>query len=297
MFDFRLKVFHTVAKRLNFTRAAQELFISQPAVTKHIKEIEQHYKVKLFDRNGTKITLTKAGETLWKYTEEVFEVYRKLEIELYAATNTHAGHLRIGASTTIANYVLPLVLPEFRKAFPEITVHLNIDNTEQIEKSLMNKEIDLGITEGFSKSSVLKYTEFLKDEIVLVGAAHHPLAKHSAITMQELKEVPVLLREHGSGTLDVISHALEAQKYRLADLKVGMQLSSSESMKLYLMNSDCLAFLSIYSILRELQQHTMSIIDVKDLEIERYFYFIQAHGAADALVDLFMEFAMRHNYR
>ncbi len=154
MFDFRLQVFHAVAKRLNFTKAAEELFITQPAVTKHIHEIENHFKVKLFERNGTKIKLTPAGETLLQYTGELFTVYRNLEFELNTFTQRHTGKLRIGASTTVAQYVLPPVLAAFHKKFKDIKVTLSIDNSEQVEQALQNKNIDLGIIEGQSKNNL-----------------------------------------------------------------------------------------------------------------------------------------------
>ena len=209
MFDFRLKVFHTVAKRLNFTKAAAELFITQPAVTKHIHEIEQHFKIKLFDRNGTKIKLTLAGEILVQHTEQIFGIYRNLEFEINALSHRHNGILRIGASTTIAQYVLPPILAEFHKKFKDITVTLAINNTEQIEQALQNKTIDFGIIEGHSKNVVFKYTEFVKDEIVLTANSQNALAKKENWTLTELTKIPILLREPGSGTLEVINHALK----------------------------------------------------------------------------------------
>ncbi len=297
MFDFRLQVFHAVAKRLNFTKAAEELFITQPAVTKHIHEIENNFKVKLFDRNGTKIKLTPAGDMLLQFTEELFTVYRNLEFEMNTFTQTHSGKLKIGASTTLAQYVLPPVLAAFHKKFKDIKINLTINNTEQIEQALQNKEIDLGIIEGQSKKSVIKYTEFVKDEIVLVSNISNPLAKKQIITPEELKRIPLLLREPGSGTLEVIAHALKPFGIKIAQLQNEMQLGSSESMKLYLLHSNCMAFMSIHSILKELHSKECCIIDVKGLSIKRYFYFIQLQGQPAALPELFMKFARHHNFK
>ncbi|GLB52823.1 transcriptional regulator [Neptunitalea chrysea] len=294
MFDFRLKVFRTVARRLNFTKAAQELYITQPAVTKHIKEIEKHFEVKLFDRNGTRIKLTEAGAVLLKHTEQVFELHRKAEIELNNLKNLQAGSLRIGASTTIANYIIPLVLPGFKKAYPDIKVTLKIDNTERVEQMLLNKEIDLGITEGYTKSSALEYDEFLEDEIVLVTASRE-FGEH--ITKAALKSIPLLLREHGSGTLDVINHALGEKELKTNVYKITMRLSSTESIKLYLLNSECAAFLSIYSVLNELKHNTFRVIDIEKVFMQRYFYWVKLQGEHNSLVDLFMKHASSYNYR
>ncbi|MBC9798116.1 LysR family transcriptional regulator [Sinomicrobium weinanense] len=297
MLDFRLKVFHTVAKRLNFTRAARELYISQPAVTKHVKALEQEYGIQLFERNGTKIQLTYAGELLLQSTEKIFEIYRKLETDLHALSGEQVGKLRIGASTTIANYILPKVLPAFREKYSDVDIELLVGNTEWIEKLLENKDIDLGVTEGVSKSPGLKYTPFIRDEIVLTGSADHPAALKGTIDTEELKQQPLLIREFGSGTLDVITHALQALHIKISDLHIALQLTSSEGIKLYLQHSGCLAFLSVYTIQSELQNNSCSIIDVEGLEIERLFYFVRLQGHADILTGLFMDFALRYNYR
>ena len=297
MFDFRLKVFHTVAKRLNFTKAADELCITQPAVSKHIQEIENYFQLKLFDRNGTKIKLTEAGEILLQYTNQIFTLYGNLEFELNTLNERHNGKLRIGASTTIAQYVLPPLLADFHKKFADITVTLIINNTEQIEQALQNKDIDFGIIEGQSKNTSFKYTEFIKDEIVLVANSNHPSAKKELIQMDELMKTPLLIREPGSGTLEVIAHALKPFDIKLSQLNTEMQLGSTESIKSYLLHSDCMAFLSIHSILKELKNKEVTIIDVNGLTIERDFHFIQSHGEAEALPELFMKFARHYNFK
>lgn len=297
MFDFRLKVFQTVAHRLNFTKAAAELYITQPAVTKHIHELEKHFKVKLFERNGSKIKLTPAGESLRQQTDQLFSFYQNLEFEMAGFSHDQKGKLRVGASTTVAQYVLPPVLAAFHQKFPHVQITLITNNTEQIEYRLTNNEIDLGIIEGHSKNASIKYSEFLKDEIVLVSSTKNAFAKKEIIKAADLKNIPLLLREPGSGTLEVISHALKLAGIKMSDLKIEMQLASTESMKSYLPCSDCLAFLSIHSILNELKRNELHIIDVKGLEIERYFYFIQLHGQSDSLPDLFMKFASNHNFR
>ncbi|MBS1668116.1 MAG: LysR family transcriptional regulator [Bacteroidetes bacterium] len=297
MFDFRLQVFFTVAKRLNFTKAAEELFITQPAVTKHIHELESHFRIKLFDRNGTKIKLTVAGETLFQYAEELSTIYRNLEFEMNSLTQTHSGNLKIGASTTVAQYVLPPVLAAFHKKSRDIKVTLTINNTEQIEQALENKEIELGFIEGKSKKSIIKYTEFVKDEIVLVSHVNNPLARKQSISPEELKKIPLLLREPGSGTLEVIAHALKPLGIKISQLQNEMQLGSTESMKMYLPYSHCMAFMSVHSVLKELKSKDFCIIDVKGLSIERWFYFIQLQGQLAALPELFMKFARHYNLR
>ncbi len=297
MFDFRLKVFFTVAKRLSFTKASEELYITQPAVTKHIKEIENYFKVKLFDRNGTKIKLTSAGETLLQYSDQLFSVYQNLEFDMNAFTHTKSGILRIGASTTAAQYLLPPMLASFHHKFQEVKIHLITGNTEQIEVALQNKSIDLGIIEGKSRNTIFKYTPFVKDELVLVGKAGHSLSKKITVKPEDLFKYSFLMREPGSGTLEVIIHSLKQHDIKISNLNIEMQLDSSESIKLYLLNSEALAFLSVHAIFKELKANELGIIDVKGLNIERQFSFIQTHGNTEALSDFFMKFASNYNFK
>lgn len=296
MFDFRLQVFYTVAKRLNFTRAANELFITQPAVTKHIKELESQFKVSLFERSGNKkIILTPAGETLLQYTSQLLNVYRELEYDMNMLVNEHNGVLHIGASTTVAQYIISPILAQFHKKFKDIQVLLITGNTEDIEQALLNKTIEIGIIEGIARNPQIKYEEYLKDELVLVSAVNNSLINKSTIKPDELKNYPMLLREPGSGTLDVIAHALKPHQIKLSDLQVEMQLGGTESIKSYLLHSNCLAFLSIHSILKELKNNECRIIDIKGMTIERPFHFIQSHGQISALAELFIRFA--RNYK
>jgi DNA-binding transcriptional LysR family regulator len=292
--DFRLKVFFTVANRLSFTKAATELFITQPAVSKHIQELEEQYKIKLFDRNGSKISLTKAGELLLNHTKNIFEIYREIDFDLSALINQQQGTLRLGASTTISHYIIPPLLARFHQKLKDIKVSLLNGNTEQIEKALLNKEIEIGIVEGQSKNQSIKYSEFLKDELVLVCNNSNPLINKEQITLEELKSLRFITREQGSGTLEVIEHALKPFGINLSQLIIEMQLGSTESIKSYLMNSDCVAFISIHAIEKELKNNEMVIIDIDNFVIERFFYIISLKGKVEALSELFIKNIASH---
>ena len=287
--DFRLKVFYTVANRLSFTKAATELFITQPAVSKHIQELEEQYKIKLFDRNGSKISLTTGGEILLKHTQNVFEIYREIDFDMSTLINERQGLLRLGASTTISQYIIPPILARFHQKLQDVKVNLLNGNTEQIEKALLNKEIEIGIVEGQSKNQSIRYTEFLKDELVLVCNSKNTLVNQSEVSQEDLKTMRFLMREQGSGTLEVIEYALKPFEIKLSQLNIEMQLGSTESIKSYLINSDCVAFISIHAIEKELKNKELTILDVKDLIIERYFYIITLQGKTDSLSELFIK--------
>lgn len=292
--DFRLKVFYTVANRLSFTKAATELFITQPAISRHIKELEEQYKIKLFDRNGSKISLTAAGEVLLEHTKNIFEYYRKIDFDMSTLINQRIGLLRVGASTTISQYIIPPFLALFHQKLKNIKVSLLNGNTEQIENALIKQEIEIGIVEGKSKNKSIQYTEFVKDELVLVCKSAHFLASLDYVTHEDLKKMNFVIREQGSGTLEVIEHALKPFELNFSNLNIEMQLGSTESIKSYLVNSDCVAFLSIHAIAKELKNKELIILDIKNLKIERYFYIINLQGKKEALSDLFIKNILAH---
>jgi DNA-binding transcriptional LysR family regulator len=287
--DFRLKVFYTVALRLNFTKAATELYITQPAVSKHIQELEETYKTKLFERNGSKIALTPAGEILLKHTKNIFEIYREIDFDMSSFINLRQGLLRLGSSTTISQYIISPVLARFHQKQQDIKVNLLNGNTEQIENALLNKEIEIGIVEGQSKNQSIKYVPFIKDELVLVCNTQNPLVKQNEISLEDLKSMKFITRERGSGTLEVIEYTLKQVGVKLTDLQIEMQLGSTESIKSYLLNSDCFAFMSIHAVGKELKNNELIVLDVEGLSIERYFYIITLLGKSDALSELFIQ--------
>ena len=292
--DFRLKVFLAVATRMSFTKASVELFITQPAVTKHIQELEESYKIKLFNRTASKISLTQAGEKLLKHTKSIFEIYREIDFEMGVLINEQRGMLRVGASTTISQYIIPPILARFHQEMQGININLRNGNTEQIESALLNHEIEIGIVEGQSKNKAIKYTPFLKDELVLVCSSTNALVNKEEINKQDLLELRFLLREQGSGTLEVIEHALKPLKIKMSELTVEMQLGSTESIKSYLMNSNCVAFISIHAIQNELKNNELVILDVDNLVMERYFYIISSQGKTDAMSDLLINKISKH---
>jgi DNA-binding transcriptional LysR family regulator len=296
MLDFRLHVFYTVAKRLSFTKAAAELFVTQPAITKHIQELENQFGTALFDRRGNQISLTKAGEVFLRHAETIVATYRQLEFDINALKGKSGGTLRLGASSTVAQYVIPPVLARFRERTADVTVSLLSGNTEQIEQQLLNKDIDLGLVEGRTHHSDIRYTPFVKDELVLICRPDHPLADFDEITLNDLKTIPILLRERGSGSLEVVEHALRRAGLRLTDLTIEMQLGSTESIKSYLSSSRCMAFVSVFAVQDELRAGSLKILDVQGLSIQRDFYSIQLQGVNEGLADTFMRFA-RHHYR
>ena len=295
MSDFRLKVFQSVAKNLSFTKASQELFISQPAITKHIQELENFYQARLFERQGSKILLTDAGRLLLRHSEKILDDYKQLEYEIHLLHNEYIGELRLGASTTIAQYVLPPLLANFISQFPQINLSLLNGNSRGVETALQEHRIDLGLVEGIFRLPNLKYTLFLEDELVAVVHSNSKLIKSDEITPQDLLNIPLVLRERGSGTLDVFERALLQHNLKLSSLNVLMYLGSTESIKLFLEHTDCMGIVSIRSVHKELVAGRLRVIEIKEMSMNREFHFVQLQGQDGGLSQVFMRFASHHS--
>ena len=294
MEDFRLKVFHSVARNKSFTKAAAELLITQPAVTKQIKNLEELLETRLFERVSNSVVMTQEGELLFRYSNEIFQLYKEFNFELSILKAKPAGSFTIGASTTIAQYLISPVLGGFQKKFPDIKFNLMSGNTEAIVNAVLSKNISLGIVEGKRHHTGLKYAELTSDEVVLVTHAKSKFAKEDTIKLDDMKNIPIVLRERGSGTLEVIEIALQEKSINFADLPIIMHLGSTESIKSFLENSHSVAFLSMRAIQKEIQYGELKIIHIKNFRIIRDFTFIYLHGQPDKFSTMFMRFAKQY---
>lgn len=288
--DFRLKVFKTVADMLSFTHAAQELSITQPAVTKHINELEKQLSVRLFIRSSGRVTLTPKGELLLSYANRILLLYSAVSDQFTDRHIDIGGEISIGASSTIAQYVLPSTLARFHSRYPAVKIKLLGGNTRQIEDLLLDEKLDFGIIEGNASNPRLHYETFLRDEIVLVTNIDNNLITDEEIETSRLKTLPLIIRESGSGTLDVIEKALSKVDLSITDLNIDLQLGSSESIKRYLLSSSSYAFISTHAILDELLSNKLKIIEVINMQIDRNFNFASLHGNHSRVVEVFKEF-------
>ena len=295
--DFRLKVFKTVADRLSFTKAAAELLISQPAVTKQINELERLLGKPLFLRHGNRISLTDDGVRLLEYAHRILALYGELRDAFVEEQGAFSGEIRLGASTTLSQYVLPGLLAKFRKLYPDVRVTLFNGNTEQIERQIADGKLDFGMIEGTASNPALHYELFMDDELVLVTSASNTSFTREEITAADLPALPLVIRENGSGTLDVLSRELSRHGLSLRQLHIEMQLGSTESIKHYLFYSDTFAFVSVQAVLDELAANRLRVVEVGDMELVRRFSFVTAHGQRSRLTDLFKQFCLNHYNR
>ncbi len=290
MTDFRLKVFCSVARNHSFTKASRELSISQPAISKHIQELEQEYGTRLFDRGSNHIRLTPAGEVLLAHAEQILERYKMLDFDMQMLSHEQVGELRLGASMAIAQYVLPAYLATFSAAFKQIKLSLLNGNVADVERAVEEQRIDLGLVECRSRQPHLRYTPFMRDELVLVASTRRKWAYLERITPEELTQLPLVVGESGSDDITVIEQTLSARRIGLSELNIVMQLGSTEGIKRYIEHTDCLAIVSVQSVLQEIASGQLKAIDVDGLVFEREFSFVQHVEETGGMVKDFMRY-------
>jgi DNA-binding transcriptional LysR family regulator len=281
----KLQIFKHVALNLSFTKAAEHFFISQPAISKLIRNLEDEYKTQFFNRQKNSISLTSAGIIFLKYANEILALYDEMETEFLSSKNSFPQNITFGASTTIANYILPQIIAKFQVKFPQTSFDIKSANSEQIEDEILNQKLDFGIIEGKNTNRKLQYKKFIKDEIVLVTNSKNKSIKKDFITVQNLMELPMISREVGSGTRDILTEALHEKG--INKLNSVVTLNSTEAIKNYLKHSNHCAFISISAVSEDLKNNHFKIIDIKDFTLERWFYFVSRTGYQSQLLDYF----------
>ena len=294
--NFRDLVFLSVAENLSFSGAAEELLISQPAVTNHIKELESKYQVPLFDRKGNRIYLTKAGKLLYNHLKIIRQQYRNMETEIGEINNTQKGSLRIGASSTISQYVIPKVLAAFHKRYPKIELYLFNGNSFEMEQKLLANEVDIALVENDSSKANIRYINFLDDELVAVTSSNSVYAKQKSFSLADFQEIPIILREKGSGTLEVIQKILKRQHAILDKLNIVIHLGSTEAIKNFLTDFDGIALISEKAIEKELQLKELMKISLKGIQFNRKFRIALLQGNESSSSKLFVDFLHRYNF-
>jgi DNA-binding transcriptional LysR family regulator len=273
MADRRLQVFHTVARLLSFTKAAESLHMTQPAVTFQVRQLEEYFNTRLFDRTHNRISLTEAGKQVYKHSGQIFEKYREMENAVRELTGEISGILSLGASSTIAEYMLPALLGDFKHQFPDVTIRLKVANSDGIVHMVENNVIDLGVVESTVGNKNLAVELCRTDELVLIVPPGHHLEHAGCIRGQELKGEPFICREEGSGTLDVIIDYLSEVGLSPDDLDLVMELGSPEAVKGAVEAGMGISMVSRVTVQKEVQLGTLIAIAL-DPPITRPFSFV-----------------------
>lgn len=273
MADRRLQVFHTVARLLSFTKAADELHMTQPAVTFQVRQLEEQFNTRLFDRTHNRISLTDAGHRVFESAGKIFQLYAEMDNSVRELTGDISGVLILGASTTIAEYMLPVLLGDFKEKFPDVVIRLKVANTDGIVSQVENNMIDLGVVEAPVSNKNLVVEKCRMDELVLIVPLNHELAKQEVVSLSEITKYPFICREEGSGTREVMVESMKAAGIDNADLSVSMELGSLEAIKGAVEAGMGVSVLSSATIVKELKLGTLVAIKL-DPPLTRPFSFV-----------------------
>jgi DNA-binding transcriptional LysR family regulator len=275
MADRRLQVFHTVARLLSFTKAAETLHMTQPAVTFQVRQLEEHFNTRLFDRTHNRISLTEAGARVYEYADRIFELYQEMENSIREMTGEIRGALTIGASTTIAEYMLPTLLGDFKAKYPEVEIHLKVSNTEGIVSMVENNTIDLGVVEAPVTNKNLVVEVCRMDQLVAILPPKHPLigSDVESVSLRELVGYPFICREEGSGTREVINEYLGRLEGCTDALNISMELGSPEAVKGAVEAGMGVSVVSGATVQKELKLGTLVAVNL-DPPLQRPFSFV-----------------------
>jgi len=271
MEDHKLKVFCTVAETKSFSKTSEIIHLTQPAVSLQIQALEEMYETKLFDRSSSKVTLTPAGEVLYKYAKDILTLYISAEKVIGEMTGLVKGSITIGAGSTIGNYLLPSVISDFRRAHPKIKVHLFVANMQRVIELLNAGNISLGLVEGDVKRQKMVVEKLISDELLVIVPTHHPWSKRKDVSIAELIDEPFILREAGSGTRQTIEKFFARHGITPQNMKVSMVLGSTQAIKEAVENGLGVSIISRWSARKELRFGTLHTLNFKEEKMVRNF--------------------------
>ena len=283
--NFRLKVFRTVAEYMNFHKAAEHLFLTQPAVTLQIKALEDDLGVRLFDRTAGRISLTRQGSILLSYAGKIAALTAEAEQELGCKSGKVSGQLSLGVSTTIAQYVFPRLLGAFLAEYPAVQFSLHSGNTSQVVQLLLDSKVSIGLIEGPARDRGIHSEPFLEDELVLITPRQFELDHLSG---SQFLASNLLMREQGSGSRRVVEKALEKAGFKLKSFKRVIDLDSTEAIKSAVEAGLGIGFVSRWAISKELELGTLRVAQASGVKVTRRFTLVtrtgpEPHGPAGAL--------------
>ncbi|HEB94640.1 MAG TPA: LysR family transcriptional regulator [Gammaproteobacteria bacterium] len=294
MADRRLRVFYSVARLLSFTKAADSLHMTQPAVTFQVRQLEDYFNTRLFDRTHNKISLTEAGARVYAYAEKIFHLYDEMENAVRELTGEISGVLILGASTTVAEYMLPALLGDFKAKHPDVNIRLKVSNTDGIVSMVENNIIDLGVVEAPVLNKNLAVEECRTDRLVAITPPGHVLAKGDTVPVKAILDYPFICREEGSGTREVINEYLKQAGVDPVQLNVIMELGSLEAIKGAVEAGIGVSIVSRVTLAKEIKLGSLEVLEL-DTPLERPFSFVhQKHKFRQCAMDELLEFARNY---
>jgi len=277
--DHKMKVFCTVAETKSFSKTSEIVHLTQPAVSLQIQALEEYYETKLFDRTSNSITLSPAGEVLYKYAKYILALYAAAEKEIGKITGHTKGSVTIGASTTIGNHILPSVILSFKKAYPKIKINVYIENTKKIMDLLNTGTIEIGLVEGEMSKYKVTLDPIIQDELFVIVSPQHPWAKRKTISIAELSKEPFIFREEGSGTRQITEKYFSSHGIKMRDIHLNITLGSTEAIKEAVESGIGVSIVSKWVARKEVKYGNLIMLGIKEGRMVRNFHLVMNKNA------------------
>jgi DNA-binding transcriptional LysR family regulator len=274
----QLEIFCTLIRLRSFSKTAEELYLTQPTVSGHIKNLETELGVRLVDRLGRKVIPTEAGEVLYRHGRRLLDQRDQARQEIDALSGKVSGVLRIGGSTIPGAYILPSLIGAFKKEHPSISIQLMIEDTAKIAETVLSGELCLGIVGAKIADRHLESHAFLDDELVLAVPSTHPWARKKVIAVDELRSEPFILREEGSGTRRIMEGRLEKAGLSLADLNIVASVGSSDAVRQAVKAGLGVSVLSVRALRDDIEAGAVAAVRLKGVKFERSFFILLLRG-------------------
>ncbi|MEF2094313.1 LysR family transcriptional regulator [Peribacillus sp. NPDC096447] len=272
MYYDALKTFVTLVEVKNFTKTAEMLLMSQPSVSLHIKKLEEEFQTKLFLRSPKFLKVTLTGEILYDRAKQMITIYEQTRQDIQEHDSSIKGELKIGASFTIGEYILPSLLIDLQEDYPELELQVVIGNTEEIVQAVRLYKVDIGLIEGQTNEKELSVHPFMQDELFIVSSNNHELANKDEVEITDLHDQAWVTREVGSGTREYLNHVIRSNGLKIKSI---LTISSNQGIKETLIKNGLgLALLSRSVIERDVQNKILSIIQVKNESFNRTLSYV-----------------------
>lgn len=290
MDTYQLKIFSAITRLQSFSKAAKLLHMSQPAVSTHIKNLEEYYQGQLFERTPHGVTLTKAGQVFYAYAQRILELQDEMEQQLEIVLQRESNQIIVGASTTIGNVSLPCSIYLFKEEYPEVNIRLDIANAEEVLRKVMADEVDIGVVEGYTESPEINAIPVISDELVLIVPPNHP-AVGGMVSLEDFRKQPMILREDGSGTRKVLSEGLACHGYTVNDLNVITEMTTINAIKSAVEAGLGGAVVPRLAVRKEAYLGTLKVLSISGLEMPLTFNIVYpANRSLSTKTKQFMNF-------
>jgi DNA-binding transcriptional LysR family regulator len=296
MEDHRLRAFCLVVEMKSFSKAAEAKFMTQSAMSHLVRNLEDELGVKLLNRQGKTVTPTPAGRLLYEHARGILEGYKSMERDIFLFVSEVKGPLSIGASATVAAYLLPQVLYGFSRSYPDVRIELTVANTERILEDLREGTVEVGLTEGNIKNSTAVLEEIADDEIVIIASDENPLSKKRAVRPEDLLSQQFIMPETGSGTREFINDFLHERGINPQGVRIAMTLGSPELIVQTVQAGMGISFVSKWSVFRAIKEGSIKLLNIPGKKLRRKFYLVTEKSSHSMASKAFQDFIKDYRF-